>query len=95
MTCYSKRDIRAADVLAYLLTGLGMVLMFCAFWLARKEVLFERPALALGFVFFGFGTMLNLKVRELIHNKGVEPVDYEGVPEVTGVAGESPNDATG
>jgi hypothetical protein len=94
MTTYTKRDIRAADLLALLLFGLGFVLvLFAAIPLIASLGGAEKidkaavaPQSSFGLWFAGgcfllLGTALNLKVREIIRNKGREAADYEGVSE--------------
>lgn len=84
MTTYTKRDIRAADMLAMVLFGFGAVLVFYAGLGTLGKA--EQGGSAVGAwilagVFLALGTALNLKVRQLVRTKGVEPVDYDGVPD--------------
>ena len=85
MTTYNKRDIRAADMLAMVLFGFGVVLVCFAalgsIGKAGKEGGSVVGAWLIAGVFLALGTALNLKVRQLVRNKGVEPVDYDGVPD--------------
>lgn len=84
MTQYTKRDIRAADMLAIILVGFGVVLLSFAALppLVAKEPGGSHPALwILSGVFLLLGTALNLKVRELVRNAGREPGDHPNVPE--------------
>ena len=94
-TTYTKRDIRAADMLALILVGLGIVFAVLAVLalvessggdLTKSGKVIQRGGssvgLWLGAVVFGaLGTALNLKVRQLVRNKGRESVDYDGVPD--------------
>ena len=85
VTSYTKRDIRAADMLAMILFGFGVVLAFFAVFKmvgkADKAGGSVVGAWILAGVFLALGTALNLKVRQLVRNKGAEPVDYDGVPD--------------
>lgn len=84
MTTYTKRDIRAADMLAMILFGFGVVLVFFAVFKtignAGKGGSVVGTWIIAG-VFLALGTALNLKVRQLVRTKGAEPVDYDGVPD--------------
>lgn len=85
VTTYDKRDIRAADILAMILFGFGVVLLCFAIFRMTGKVAKEGGSaaglwIAAG-VFLVLGFALNLKVRQLVRNKGVEPVDYDGVPD--------------
>ena len=85
MTTYTKRDIRAADILAMVLFGFGVVLVLFAVLKATGKV-GDGGGSVVGLwivagVFLLLGGALNLKVRQLIRSKGVEPVDYDGVPD--------------
>jgi len=94
MTIYTKRDMRAADMLALILFGFGVVLSLLAMitnfgWLQApavegKPVAGPRSAFSLwlmAVVFLMLGAAMNLKVRQLVRNKGREPDDYAGVPD--------------
>lgn len=85
MTVYTKRDIRAADMLAMILFGFGAVFVcFAAFKTTGKVGKAGDSAVGtwiIAGVFLALGTALNLKVRQLVRTKGAEPVDYDGVPE--------------
>ena len=85
VTTYTKRDIRAADLLAIVLTGLGLVLVVLAVVATvGKSGKGSGGAIdtwILAGVFLVLGLALNLKVRQLVRNKGVEPIDYDGVPD--------------
>jgi len=86
VTSYTKRDIRAADMLAMMLVGIGIVLVLFA---ALPVILTKAdknggsgPALWIaGGVFILLGAALALKIRQLVRNRGREPEDYPGVPE--------------
>lgn len=86
MTSYTKRDIRAADILAMVLVGLGvLVLLLAALPLGFSQLTKgggSSPGLWIaGGVFVLLGTALNLKIRQLARNAGREPEDHPGVPE--------------
>lgn len=85
MTTYTKRDIRAADLLAIILFGFGVVLaVFALFDSTSAKGSGSGGAVGswlMAAVFLALGTALNLKVRQLIRTKGVEPKDYDGVPD--------------
>ncbi len=85
MTSYTKRDIRAADILAMILFGFGVVLVLFAVFKVTGKVGKEGGSVVgtwiIASVFLALGTALNLKVRQLVRTKGVEPVDYDGVPD--------------
>jgi len=85
VTTYTKRDVRAADMLAMILFGFGVVLVFIAIFKTTGKVGTEGGSVAgtwiIAGVFLALGTALNLKVRQLVRTKGTEPVDYEGVPD--------------
>lgn len=85
MTTYSKRDIRAADLLAIILFGFGVVLaVFALLDSASAKGPGSGGAIGswlMAAVFLALGTALNLKVRQLIRTKGVEPKEYDGVPD--------------
>jgi hypothetical protein len=75
VTTYTKRDIRAADLLAVILFGFGLLLVVLA---VLKMFEAERTGSAVGTwlvagVFLMLGLALNLKVRQLGRNKGAEP----------------------
>ncbi len=86
MTTYTKRDIRAADILAMILVGFGVVLLLFA---AAPLMVAEsgkdggsNPALwIVAGVFVILGVALNLKIKQLVRNQGREPEDYPGVPD--------------
>ena len=83
MTTYTKRDLRAVDLLGLVLLSVGIVLASIALFrtLAPKG---SGDALLLWIAAvstLALGTALNLKVRQLIRTKGEEPREYEGVPE--------------
>jgi hypothetical protein len=85
MTTYTKRDLRAADMLAMILFGFGVVLL-CFAILKTTGATDKDGGSVVGTwivagVFLALGTALNLKVRQLIRTKGAEPVDYDGVPD--------------
>src|SRR5690606_18552239 len=86
MTTYTKRDLRAADMLAMILFGFGVVLLLIAMsttfgWLqgsgeAGKPVASPRSAFKIylmATVFLMIGGALSLKIRQLVRNKGREP----------------------
>ena len=85
MTTYTKRDIRAADMLAMILFGFGVVLVFFAVFKMIGKADKESGSVAgmwiIAGAFLALGTALNLKVRQLVRTKGAEPVDYDGVPD--------------
>ncbi|MCA8951435.1 MAG: hypothetical protein KDE27_18145 [Planctomycetes bacterium] len=87
MTTYTKRDLRAADMLALILVGFGVLLLIFGVMpvllaAAGKAGGSVRPALCvLGGVFVLLGTALNLKVRQLVRNRGRETDEYPGVPD--------------
>ena len=85
VTHYTKRDVRAADMLAMILFGFGLVLVVFAVFKTIGKADKESGSVAgtwiIAGVFLALGTVLNLKVRQLVRNKGAEPVDYDGVPE--------------
>lgn len=84
MTHYTKRDIRAADMLAMILVGFGVVLLLFAVLpplLAKNMGGLHLGLGLLSAVFLLLGTALNLKVRQLVRNAGREPDEYPGVPE--------------
>lgn len=84
MTHYTKRDIRAADMLAMILVGFGVVLLLFAVLpplLAKDKGGVHLGLAILSAVFLLLGTVLNLKVRQLVRNAGREPDEYPGVPE--------------
>lgn len=75
MTTYTKRDIRAADMLAMILVGFGVVLLLFAALplIAAKSGKGggANPALwIVAGVFVALGVALNLKVRQLVRNQG-------------------------
>lgn len=83
MTTYTKRDLRAVDLLALILVCIGGLLALAAL----SKVLGTKdggnsPLLWIGAVCtLALGTALNLKVRQLVRHKGQEPKEYDGVPE--------------
>jgi lipopolysaccharide export LptBFGC system permease protein LptF len=83
VTTYTKRDVRAADMLAMILFGFGVVLVLFAIFKMIGKTDKSSGSIAgtwiIAGVFLGLGMALNLKVRQLVRNKGVEPVDYDGV----------------
>ncbi|MBX3462787.1 MAG: hypothetical protein KF830_06425 [Planctomycetes bacterium] len=86
MTTYTKRDIRAADMLAMILIGFGLVLILfqvLPLMNAKPDVKVQMSPVVwiLAGVFVLLGLALNLKVRQLVRNKGREPEDYPDVPE--------------
>jgi hypothetical protein len=85
VTTYTKRDIRAADMLAMILFGFGVALVLFALFKtlgkAGKEGGSDVGTWIIAGVFLSLGTALNLKVRQLVRTKGAEPVDYDGVPD--------------
>lgn len=90
MTSYSKRDIRAADILAVILFSIGLILLGLAIFETAtqpKVAIDPRAGGVVRVLWFFAGTFtlmggaLGLKVRELARNGGREPVAYEGVPE--------------
>lgn len=95
MTTYSKRDIRAVDMLAMILVGFGFVLLLYAAWpwlagLAGGDVATAKSgkpvargpgSWLIAIVFLALGTALALKVRQLTRTQGREPDDYPGVPD--------------
>ena len=83
MTTYTKRDIRAADMLAILLVGFGVVwILFAALPLLVADSGKASGAnLALWLVagvFLALGMALNRKIHQLVGNQLREP---EGPPE--------------
>ena len=79
MTTYTKRDLRAVDLLALVLFVVGIVLaLFAVFQVARQNTLLLWIAAVST---LSLGAALNLKLRQLVRNKGEEPQDYDGVPE--------------
>ena len=84
-TTYTKRDIRAADMLAIILVGVGFVLFLCAPWpIGTASGKGSGTGMALWVVAGAFvllGIALNLKIRQLIRNEGREPGEYPGVPD--------------
>jgi len=85
MTTYTKRDIKAADMLAMILVGFGVVLLL----LAAMPIIAAKsgkeggtnPALwVVAAVFVFLGVALNLKIKQLVRNQGREPEDYPGIP---------------
>jgi lipopolysaccharide export LptBFGC system permease protein LptF len=85
VTTYTKRDIKAADMLAMILVGFGVVIVFFALFKTIGKAGKAGGSVAgtwiTAGVFLALGTALNLKVRQLVRTKGVEPVDYDGVPD--------------
>jgi hypothetical protein len=93
VTTYTKRDLRAADMLAMTLLGLGaMLIVFGVVKLtgsaaslnAKQQIDESRIPVSLWVAVASFmllGMALNLKVRELVRSKGREPEDYAGVAE--------------
>lgn len=85
MTTYTKRDIRAADMLAMILVGFGVVICFFALFKTLGKGSAGGGSVIgtwiIAGVFLALGTALNLKVRQLVRTKGTEPVDYDGVPD--------------
>ena len=83
MTTYTKRDIRAADMLAMILSGFGVVLfVFAALPLITGKTGKggTSPTLwTLATVFVALGVALHLKIKQLVRNQGREPEDYPGV----------------
>jgi lipopolysaccharide export LptBFGC system permease protein LptF len=83
MTTYTKRDIRAADILAMILFGFGVVLVCFAVFKTTGTLGKEGGSVVgtwiIAGVFLALGTALNLKVRQLVRTKGAEPVDCDGV----------------
>lgn len=84
VTNYTKRDIKAADMFALILVGFGVALVFFAIFKTMGKTAKGGSVVGtwiIAGVFLALGTALNLKVRQLVRNKGVEPVDYDGVPD--------------
>lgn len=94
MSTYSKRDLRAADMLAILLLGLGAIVTASAVlqaagvvdaWSKAGSTAGGWAAGPLPWAYGGglllLGGALGLKVRQLVRNRGREPVDYDGVPD--------------
>ncbi len=78
MTTYTKRDLRAVDLLALVLFVIGIVLaLFAVFQVRQNTLLLWIAAVST----LSLGVALNLKLRQLVRNKGEEPQDYDGVPE--------------
>ena len=78
MTTYTKRDLRAVDLLALVLFVIGIVLaLFAVFKVRQNTLLLWIAAVST----LSLGVALNLKLRQLVKNKGEEPQDYDGVPE--------------
>ena len=88
-TTYTKRDLRAADMLAMIFVGLGVLIAFgLACPLDAPGVGKAAKASASGFgswlvvmALLSLGTALNMKVRQLIRSGGREPDDHGSVPE--------------
>ncbi len=83
MTRYTKRDLRAADLLALVFVGLGFALLLVAVISSASGKGGEgSPVLwIVAGACLALGTALHLKVRELVRNKGREPEEYPGVPD--------------
>lgn len=85
MTTHTKRNLRAADMLALILLGFGLVLAGSAVLRMTGKAGSESGSPVglwiLAAVFVALGLALNLKVRQLIRNQGRESADYEGVPD--------------
>lgn len=77
MTTYTKRDIRAADMLAMILFGFGAVLVLFSVCKTTDEVGKQGGSVAgtwiIAAVFLALGTALNLKVRQLVRTNGMQP----------------------
>ncbi len=74
-TTYSKRDVRAVDLFALLLFGVGIALaasgLFAILGLGAGQVSVVHVWLA-AVVFLALGMAMHLKVRELTRNHGRE-----------------------
>jgi hypothetical protein len=84
LTQYTKRDIRAADMLAIILVGFGVTLLLFAVlppFLGKGKGGVHLGLGILSGVFLMLGTVLNLKVRELIRNGGADRGEYPNVPD--------------
>jgi hypothetical protein len=72
-------------MLAMILFGFGVVLVFFALFKMIGKTDKASGSIAgtwiIAGVFLGLGMALNLKVRQLVRNKGAEPVDCDGVPD--------------
>lgn len=82
MTSYTKRDLRAADMLAMVLVGLGFLLALAALLRGAGKGLPATPAqwIAAGSLLV-LGFAVHLEVRQLVRHRGREPEEYPGVPE--------------
>ena len=71
-TTYSKRDVRAANLFALMLFGVGIALvalgLFATLGLGAEQVSVVHVWLA-AVVFLALGTAMNLKVRELARSQ--------------------------
>lgn len=86
MTSYTKRDLRAVDMLAMVLVGFGAFLLLWAvlsltFTKSTAHTMPSPRVWIIAGVFVLLGVALNLKVKELVRNGGREPEDYPGVRE--------------
>ncbi|MEM7165848.1 MAG: hypothetical protein AAF581_10310 [Planctomycetota bacterium] len=76
---HTKRDLRAADMLALILVGLGLIMVARGAWFLFADEGAgpkggSRVALV-GVVLLALGGAVNLKVRELARNGGSEVPD--------------------
>ncbi len=83
LTTYTKRSLRAVDLLALVLRVVGVVLAL----VALLGVLESKRGGTTPLPWIGaastlaLGTAPKLKVRQLVRRRGMEPEEYEGVPE--------------
>lgn len=82
MTSYTKRDLRAADMLAMVLFGLGFLMTLTAALRGAGKGMAATPAQwVVAASLLVLGLALHLKVRQLVRHRGREPEEYPGVPE--------------
>lgn len=85
---YTKRDLRAADILSMVLIGAGVLLLIIGLLLIVET---EDGGVAKGtkgfggligaVVFLALGTALQLKIRQLVRRGGREPEEYDNAQE--------------
>jgi len=79
LTTYTKRDLRAVDLLTLVLFSVGIVLVLVALIRPGRAVLLWIGAVST----ISLGTALKLKLRQLLRNLGSEePNTYAGVFEL-------------